>query len=214
MSGIRSRFDLQQEMSSEFAWRKKELHKSKSFVVSNENTHYKEMAIRAATALLYAHWERFIRSIGNFYLEFVSRQQLKHEELKANFLAIVVRKQLRDNGGLLKMDKCLGIVQFFRSDGPKRSNMPWDKETNTKSNLNSDVFQEIVAMLGLDYTKFATKEKLLDEKLLKNRNTIAHGQYLLVDFAEYMSMHDEIVDMMQEFYDQVDNAAFTRAFRM
>ncbi len=34
-----------------------------------------------------------------------------------------------------------------------------------------------------------------------------------VDFDEYIELHDEIFGMMQELYNQIDNAAFTDAFR-
>ncbi len=67
--------------------------------------------------------------------------------------------------------------------------------------------------LGLDYSRFATKEKLIDEKLLKNRNSIAHGQYLLVSFAEYIDLHDEVLGIMQDFYNQVENSAFSGGYR-
>ncbi|MDB5342495.1 MAG: hypothetical protein JWP89_872 [Schlesneria sp.] len=84
---------------------------------------------------------------------------------------------------------------------------------NTKSNLNSVVFREIAAVLGIDYSQFATREKLIDEKLLAHRNKIAHGQYLAVEFDEYVALHGEILEMMQEFHDQIENLAMRKAFR-
>ena len=38
--------------------------------------------------------------------------------------------------------------------------------------------------------------------------------YLTVTVAEYMNLHEEIVGMMQVFYNQIDNAAITAAYRV
>lgn len=213
MSDIRTLSDLQQEMSADFAWRKKELHSLKTMVLANAKHHTRDMTVRAAVTLLYAHWEGFIKRIGSAYLEFVARQRLRHDELNDHFLAMAVAKVVRDATAASKPAKCLELVAFFRSAGTDRANLPWKPGVNTKSNLKSEVLQEIVTMLGLDYSRFATKEKLLDEKLLKNRNQIAHGQYLLVDQAEYLDLHGEVLAMMQDFYNQVENAALAGGFR-
>jgi hypothetical protein len=213
MSDIRTLSDLQQEMSADFAWRKKELHNLKAMVLSNGKRHTRDMTIRAAVTLLYAHWEGFIKRVGSAYLEFVARQRLQNDELNDHFLAVAVAKIIRDATAASKPKKCLELVAFFRSEGTSRCKLPWKEGVPTKSNLKSEVLQEIVAMLGLDYSRFATKEKLLDEKLLKNRNQIAHGQYLLVDQAEYLDLHDEVLGMMQDFYNQVENAALGGGFR-
>jgi len=214
MSDIRTLSHLHDAMSEDFAWRRKELHALKSMVVANENSHSRDIWIRAAIALLYAHWEGFIRRIGGCYLEYVARQGLANDKLKSNFLAISVSRMVREASASGKISTCLDLVEFFRTGGGSRSTLPWKLGVNTKANLKSDVFQEIVVQLGLDYSRFSTKEKLLDEKLLRNRNQIAHGQYLIVQYAEYIDLHDEVLAMMQDFYNQVDNSAFTHAYRM
>ncbi|HEX7377279.1 MAG TPA: MAE_28990/MAE_18760 family HEPN-like nuclease, partial [Pirellulales bacterium] len=60
---------------------------------------------------------------------------------------------------------------------------------------------------------FATKEKLIDERLLKHRNQIAHGQFLIVTVADYVELHDEILAIMQDFYNQIDNAATSGTYK-
>jgi len=213
MSDIRTLTDLQQEMSADFAWRKKELHTLKSMVSSNQQAHSRDLWIRAGITLLYAHWEGFIRKIGSCYLEFVARKQLTHDELRSNFVGVIINRLVRDATAGDKISRCLDIVEFFRTEGGKPSKIAWKAGINTKANLKSDVFQEIVLMLGLDYTRFSTKEKLLDERLLKNRNSIAHGQYLIVRFEEYMDLHDEMLAIMQDFYNQIENSAFSGSYK-
>ena len=200
MKEIRSRLVLQHYMQEEFAWRKKELHNLKVLVVSNEKTHSRDLCIRAAVTLLYAHWEGFVKFIGSCYLEFVARQKLTHDQLPSNFLAVCVSSLINDATESSKPQMRLDVVNFFRKDGATRSRIQWKSAINTQANLNSAVFRDIVLTLGLDYSQFATKEKLLDEKLLANRNRIAHGQHLLVVYEEYVELHDELIGIMQVFY--------------
>ena len=214
MKEIRTRNMLQHYMQQEFAWRKKELHGLKTLVRANEKTHNRELCLRAAVTLLYAHWEGFVKQIGTYFLEFVARQRLNHNQLSSNFLALCVASLVRNSVDSSKVEASLQVVNFFRVDGNTRSRIRWQSGINTMANLKSDVFRDIVLALGLDYSRFATKEKLLDEKLLGNRNRIAHGQYSLVDFAEYLNLHDEMLGIMQDFYNQVDNSAYTGSFKL
>jgi len=210
---IRTLTELQEEMSAEFAWRKKELHQLKSMVVANENTPHRDLFIRAAITLLYAHWEGFIKRIGTAYLEFVANRRLTNDELSAPFLALSVGRLVRAVAAANTFQPCLDLVAFFRSKAASQCKINWKTGINTKANLKSSVFQEIVASLGLDYSRFATKEKLIDEKLLKNRNSIAHGRYSLVGFEEYLELHDEMYGIMQDFYNQIENSAFLGSYR-
>lgn len=212
MSQIRSASDLQQEMIGEFAWRKKELHSIKTMVASYEGTE-QDMRIRAAIALLYAHWEGFIKKTGGLYLEFVSRQQLSHDQLSPSFLALAATRVSDAASSHGKVRQFLEIARFFKTGFRSRSNLPWRTTIKTKSNLNSEVFREIIDMLGLDYSRFATKAKLIDERLVRNRNEIAHGQYLLVQSAQYLDLHDAVLAMMTDFYNQIDNSVTMGAYR-
>jgi hypothetical protein len=213
MNKIRTLTQLQEAMSREFAWRKKELHGVKSLVDANQWTHNRDLYVRAAVTLLYAHWEGFIKQIGGMYLEFVARSKLINNNLQDNFLALSIGKIVREAANSRKIQPCLDLVEFFRTKTGNRSEIYWKAGINTKSNLNSEVLRDVITSLGLNYASFETKEKLLDEQLLANRNRIAHGHHSLVSVDEYIDLHGEILGMMQDFYDQVENSSVTLAFR-
>lgn len=207
MSKIRSLLELQEEMASDFAWRRKELHQLKSVVIANPLPPKRDMCIRSAVALLYAHWEGFVKKIGTSYVKFVASQRLRHDSLAPNFLAMAAGTTISNAAGCTKFQVRMAVVNFFREMANTRSNLPWRSGVNTKANLNSEVLRDIVTSLGLDYSKYQTKEKLIDEKLLSNRNKIAHGQYLSLAHAEYLALHDDVMDLMQAFYDDIESAA-------
>jgi hypothetical protein len=214
MARIRSLDELHDALAAEFAWRKKELHGLKTLVTVNETTHNRDLCIRAAVPLLYAHWEGAVKNFAGSYLEFVGRQRLRNEQLPDHFLAMALRTLIHGAASTSKIQPCLDVVSFFRSRLTSRCDIGWKDGVDTKSSLKASVFREIVISLGLDYSRFATKEKLIDEKLLGNRNRIAHGQYLLIGHGEYLELHDEMIGIMQELFNQIDNAAVTRAYRI
>jgi hypothetical protein len=213
MTKLRTLGLLQDAMAKEFAWRKKELHNLKLLVMSNEKTHNRNLCIRAAVTILYAHWEGFVKEIGTMYLEFVARQGMRHDEPPLHFLALAVHGRVHDAMVSNKIKQCRDLVEFFRDKSGEVSRLNWRSGIRTHANLKSAVFEEIVTVLGLDYSRFATKEKLLDEQLLQNRNSIAHGQQAMVSYDEYIDLHDEMLTIMQDFYNQVDNAAYTGGYR-
>jgi hypothetical protein len=213
MSKIRTLSQLQEAMQAEFAWRKKELASLETMVVQNEHSRRREFCLRAAIPLLYAHWEGFVKKIGDFYVEFVARQKLKNKDIGPSFLAAAMGQQMKANAGTHKVGPWMDIVAMFRTRAESKCELKWKGAIRTRANLSSEVFREIVTALGLDYRQYETKEKLVDERLLANRNSIAHGRYLLVDFAEYITLHGEMLGMMQLFYDQVTNAAVLQQYR-
>jgi hypothetical protein len=64
-------------------------------------------------ALLYAHWEGFIKSASRAYLEFVSLQRLKHRELAPNFLALSAGKLFRLAGQADRHRMHVEVTKFF-----------------------------------------------------------------------------------------------------
>ena len=64
-------------------------------------------------------------------------------------------------------------------------------------------------MLGLDDQQYLLKGALLDQKLLANRNRVAHGERTELDPDDYDELHGEIVGLIERFSTDVQNAAVT-----
>ena len=93
----------------------------------------------------------------------------------------------------------------------ERSSIQYKNVIQT-SNLSSSVLREIVCMLGLDYSFYEPKNILIDEKLLKMRNEIAHGNYISIDQKEYDELYFKVIEMMDTFRNQIDNCAATKKY--
>jgi hypothetical protein len=204
--------DLNDALSGELAWRRKELHALKSLIRKNLGNS-RDSLIRCGVTVLYAHWEGFVKTSATAYLEYVSRRQLRYAELRPNFVALALRPRLNAALSTSRIEVFSELIEILVTNVEEKTTIQWRNAVNTKSNLSSKVFREIVATLGLDYTGYASKEKLLDERLLHSRNIIAHGKYLLVDEDAFMELYDEVLEIMNHLRTQIDNAASTLSFR-
>lgn len=210
---LRTLEDLSDHLDGELAWRKKELLSLKGLIDRQSKNRQESALLRSAVALLYGHWEGFVKAGGTAYLNFVSHRNLRCEELADHILALEMRQTLNDASSAKKASVHAEVVNFLRSGLSIRSNIPWKSAVETKSNLKSEVFREIACALGIDYSLYQTKEKLLDDKLLAVRNNIAHGERFEVSYEAYCELHTEVIDLLQLFRNQVDNAASTESYR-
>lgn len=209
---IRSLDDLSSALSDELAWRKKELSEIKYMVeMSLLPKHKKNVLIRASVAMIYAHWEGFLKLAGRFYLEYVASLRLKNSELASNLLTISLGSSSSLLNNSRKYSSYESVTNFF-GDLEKRAVIPFKSVIDTESNLSSTVLKEIVWCLNLSYSAFEIKEKIIDEKMLAKRNYIAHGEYLEVDDGDVIYLRDEILALMINFKDQIENSALTKGY--
>ena len=198
--------ELNEFLDGEFAWRRKELTGVLSDI-RQADASTKPARLRGGIALLYAHWEGFVKQAGEAYLVFVATKRLRLDELNPSFLALALRAKLGEFSQSSQATKHTTFVNYFRSSLSDRARIPTKGIVATKANLNSKVLQEIIISLGLDYSAFELKEKLLDGELLYLRNNIAHGKGLFPSEKEFEDMYSEITGLIRELKTQIENAA-------
>lgn len=191
--------DLTNRLDQDLSWRKKEL-----IFLKNRANGCKPVAqgcfIRSGIALSYAHWEGFVKNSSNEYLAFVFSQRKKYEELNDNFFGILICKELSKYSESKK--------QYIYSDFSVNNISKYKEKTelnpstfiDTQSNLTPTLFREILSILGIKEELFITKDKFIDEKILKNRHDIAHGRrsdnFSYNDLEEITS---EVIKMLTEY---------------
>ena len=147
------------------------------------------------------------------YVSFVAIRRLRYRELTPNFVALGLRREIRDAGQSNDPTIHTGLVAKLTLESSERAEIDWQTSVNTRSNLNSKTLREILALLGLDGKNYLSKGPLLDKKLLENRNRVAHGERVEIDPDDYNLLHSEIIQLADWFRTDVQNAAATGRFR-
>ncbi|MDO5653162.1 MAG: MAE_28990/MAE_18760 family HEPN-like nuclease [Brachymonas sp.] len=210
---MRTKAELQQSIDDDLIWRRREAFELRLLIQDASQNKSKEAALlRAGVAMLYAHWEGFIKRSGTLYLHFVSNQACKGNELTSNFLAIKFKNQLDSIKLSSKTTTANHLINYFCHKLENKIKLPKNILIDTHSNLSSEVLKEINEVLGLDNTPYEAKKNIIDLKLVSKRNHIAHGNILHIDKQEFLEIYDEVFDMMDEFRNQVQNAAATDLF--
>ena len=209
---IRSLDEFSNFLDKGISWRKKELTNLR-FMIQRARSHEEVTLLRAAICLLYAHWEGFIGSAATAYICFVVSRRLRLHDLAPNFLALGLLSNIQQPEQSRVVTLHYHLTNYLASDLPERFNIDCEKAINTRSNLNSRVLKEILQYVGIDSTEYEKKNAILDERLLRNRNSVAHGECLEIQPDDYMSLHEIIIELIERFRTDVENAAAQGKYR-
>ena len=209
---IRTQEMLSDRLAGDLGWRKLELSDLKQLVQLAPNPQRRRVLTRAGIALMYAHFEGFTKRAGCAYLEYVAAQRLTNDEIAGNFLAIALSDIVAPFSGSRKASSYADAVDFFMQQGGARARIPYKTAIDTESNLSSKVLRDIAFTLGLDYSPYEPKAKLIDSRLLGKRNHIAHGGEVDLDDVDYDELHYSVIEMMNCLRNQIENAAAMRSY--
>ena len=203
--------DLSDRLDAEFSWRLKELADIKVLVKTTEKLKQSSI-IRAGLPLTYAHWEGFVKSSAQYYLNFVLMQKHELKELSSCFLALSAQKLLNNFTHANRTSLQLELVEHLTTNSSLSSIANYSTIINTKANLNSSVFTDISLSIGIDVGSYETKFNFIDESLLRRRNEIAHGNYLDIDATAFREIVDEVIGLIRQFKNDIMNSAIQKSY--
>lgn len=203
---------LLDNISEEWIWRIKELDDFKTALEKSKDESTTSSLIRAGITILYAHWEGFVKKSSYHYYNFVTTKGFKLNELSNSFIAISMRKELNDLSDSRKVTRQSKAIAILFHEFEKRAIFPDELPLKT-SNLNFDVFEEYCTMIGIETLPFETKRQFINQRLVGNRNNIAHGKYLLIDEADYKEIFELTIWLMKSFKDSLENCAALSNFK-
>ena len=209
---IRSELQLQEVLDEEFSWRLKEIHDVRG-VVRGADPSVQRTFMRAGVALLYAHWEGFVKAGAEAYVNFLACKGLRYSELQPCFVALGLKGHISTLSESTRSRAVTVAVETILAQLDKPANLPVRGSIDTQSNLSSAVFSNIVGWIGIDPERYATRFNLLDESLLGRRNRVAHGQFLELNREDFSSLVDQVLEVMRWFKTDLENALATAAFR-
>ncbi len=207
---IRILGQLQTALDEDIAWRVKEIADMKLAAKRNDGLSERTL-IRAGIAILYAHWEGFVKSAAQAYINFVDSQGKTYGELQTCFAVLGISKQMTELVKAKKARVRIAAVDFIRQSSATPSKLQ-KFNVDTKSNLKAEVFENIALSIGIGIQPYESRFKLMDESLLSRRNKIAHGEFVDLDADAWRDLADEVIFLMRSFKTDIENAASTSAF--
>lgn len=187
------------------SWRIREI--STFRLASKQDRVDRDTLIRAGVAMVYAHWEGFIKSASESYLEFVNNQGHLYRELKTCFVVFGMKGKLALLGDSRQAKTNIEVLDFVMSEMDQPAKMALSNAIRTEANLTSNVFRNIATSIDVPITQYESRFPLIDESLVGRRNSIAHGEYLGLKPGEFIQLADDVQMMMRWYKTDLQNAA-------
>ncbi|MHA4128156.1 MAE_28990/MAE_18760 family HEPN-like nuclease [Bacillus cereus] len=204
---------LQKKLDKNFSFRKQELSILKTQIDASVGKTLNTF-IRAGIMLIYAHWEGFIKESAKEFLNYLNNQSISQSNLKDNYHAVALKYKIIDCSQSKKSSKHFELLSEIKYNSLSTFSVDLNKTDspiiNIESNLKSSILDEILFILGIDKEPFELKYQLIDERLLKERNKIAHG--VNVNFINqgeqdaknnYKELYKSVLDLMDLFKEKI-----------
>jgi hypothetical protein len=165
------------EIQEDNNWRDGELAKFKI------NPHKVDQKLwdRMCIPMIYAHWEGYVVSSLRLLINHLNKLQLNPGDVDTKLIVIGLGKTYNSLSGKQSFDQKViftdkFIVIFERA-------IKFDRNIDTKSNLNSKVLKELCDMFGFDFENFKDLTSDID-RIVTVRNKIAHGENSILPDAD------------------------------
>lgn len=211
MADVRTLSQFQDALDKEMGWRIKEIGVFN--VASRKSGAERRSFIRAGVALTYAHWEGFVKSSSELYLNYVNCKKHTYRDLKSCFAVFGLKGRLTT---LVESKKSFGNVEafdFIFHEMDQVANLGQANAISTQSNLSSKVFCNIATSLDINIEPYSTKFNLIDKSLVDRRNAIAHGEYIDLSGSDFADLVAEMLQIMRQYKTDLQNAASLESFR-
>lgn len=196
---------FENQIDLELDWRFDELASIKIQISATVRNSQAEISLlRAAWALLYAHYEGFIKTQVRTYLELIENAPITRNILCEPLVIFSLKRELR------RLRSQCTDEELFREGNqkfPTGMAMPIHFERNKQNeiklpgenSLTVDAVLECLQLVGVN-VKFATNERLRLNALVFRRHEIAHGKKSLVrNREEYYEFAKVVTNAMVEF---------------
>jgi len=189
-------------LSRDLDWRETEIASMRLLLLSDSiSAAQKRVLLRAAWALLYAHYEGFCKNALTIFFDAAQVSGVPCSTLPDPMKIYALREALRGLRNLPNPDFLAGIESFSVSHLDKGAAFP---EVDTRSNLWPDVLVELIEIADLS-PSIVNMHRAKLATLVARRNGIAHGENNMIsEFAYYKSYEDAVYEVIYDLAYQVE----------
>lgn len=211
MGKVRTLSEMQSALDQEMGWRLKEI--AVFTAGAGKNGPQRKPYIRAGVALLYAHWEGFIKNASEIYLSYIESRALPYRDLKSCFIVFGLKGKINTIVGGRRSQPNVDALDFIVARLGETAKLKISAAVDTESNLTSTVFSNIAVSLDIALTPYQTKFHMIDSSLVNRRNKVAHGEYLDIRGGDFSELVKEILFLMRHYKTDIENAASLESYK-
>ncbi|WP_280239644.1 MAE_28990/MAE_18760 family HEPN-like nuclease [Nocardia abscessus] len=196
----------------DLVWRRREIVLFTS-QLDKTSEEFQKALLRSSVALLYAHWEGFVKNSCSYYLAHLSTKRISFQDLRPELAALSLRGKMTTAALAKKTSMHAELVRHIRERAAERATIPIDNDAiRTESNLSYPVLVEILTAVGCNPHLYSQFADLIDDQLVRARNKIAHGEYSFIKRPEWDELSRQVLWLMNDIATQLMNAAVEETY--
>lgn len=213
MSSLLDSESFTRVLDGDLTWRRREISDLKRAIKDAPKVS-RDSLLRAFVPVLYAHWEGFSKRACQLFFKYITDRKILISSLAPHYGRLVFMKRFSSAISTRpSFDERIRILGEIRSEVDLRFSRLPDELIETGSNLNSARMRSLCILCGVDDSFLDGVEDLVDIKMLKRRNEIAHGEWSRIDFDEVDDLSDRIFDLITTFRNQLEAVIWDDGFR-
>jgi hypothetical protein len=178
------------DITRDLDWRETELATIKLLIQHRDMTQkQREVLLRAAWAILYAHYEGFAKFCLTLFYDEVSRRVAHCEILPRRTKALALGKIVKKMKGMPTEDAIDEMERFVAVTLKKGPVFP---DVDTESNLWPNTLERLFEEADLS-AEIVIRHARKVQTLVARRNGIAHGQLEIINDVDYYLSFEEVV---------------------
>lgn len=200
------------ELDRELSWRKHDIS-AVAGALDKARGKAREALVRALIAVTYAHWEGFNKAALIAYADHITLQGKSYGSLRRSLSGLKATEIVQNLSEIKrKIFTSAILLERLHLIENQKANINLHSRFSKIGNLNYELFAEMISFFGIDPLSYATKAALIDESLLKSRNSIAHGDFLAIDEIKARALSKEVLSMLDRIKEDLSDAAFLKSY--
>lgn len=208
------------ELTTALSNRKKEITDFYMYIQGCQSSGIAEILNKSFILLLYAHWEGFIKEYTIKYFSFIISQKLVLSKLTENFLLIYLKSLLKTykvDKNIFQEKKILDLVSKGSKFKIKIDEYFKEYTVGSENNLKFKNYKNICTILNYDFIDETNIFETNLEKLVHNRNSIAHTglkakENTYSDILDIEIMKNLIIGEMENFHSFMEKNVVNREY--
>lgn len=166
----------------------------------------RQWKLKALLLLAYGHFEGTVKEIADKSIEYIQRNISYSNELTPHLFLKV------NHGRILDMAQAISVKKKYKliidiNTSPKKLPLDCIKYVETRSNLNSENYEEICSLFGFYPYEDGAQSSVLSDFVDQTRHPIAHSGFLRsksdISIMDVISQLEVVIKLLKYFKIQV-----------